>query len=377
MNGIPLDNIRRFLSAGTALSVLCAVFAAASPGQAQTRGNAGEAPPQTEPTVGVAGEEEAATENAESEEAGEQASAEAEEASPFDKYGSVMMSPRVNDWIRRAIKSYETKIPVAVLMPDVFPTDIYDPGEVKDIPPSEPIEEPKLTFENLPKSEIVQKVLPPPIIPQQITFNSFVRIGPKEWVAWLNGEKVSSRKAEDAFAESNITIKRMREERLFFVWEDSQIERILPEWQSNMARIGDTDFYTNGKNIIVDEYTGKVGFFLNPGESFSGERLLVFAGDMPPDAAAGAALDALPGAENADAREQAVMAAVRNLRKQTAQGDEDIMFSGGTLTFGDKTQAPAADTAELAQAAKTALLPEFMNAKDRKHLLTLYAILIR
>lgn len=292
---------------------------------------------------------------------------------PIDRYKSVMMSPRAQDWIRRAIKSYETKIPVAVLMPDVFPTEIYDSADIKDIPPPGDFKEPSLDIAPPVVSQIIEEHLPPPIPPETISFKSFVRLGDLRWVAWINDRKITDTKSRDVFAESGITIERMRDERLFFIWKNSQISRMLPDWNSDLARIGETDFYTDGRNIIVDAHTENIGFFLSPGDSFNGERLIVYSGDNIPENI----IDNM-GLTPAEAiHQEAVLAAVQGLKKDASVGG-NILNSDETISFEEiATAGNEIGSVPVVEDEKSPTLPVYMSVKDRKHLLTLYAILIK
>jgi hypothetical protein len=274
-----------------------------------------------------------------------------EETAAGKQAPSLMLSDNEQDWIRKAIKAYRTKIPVGVLLPNLFPSDIYGKADTQSIPPPEPIKEPDaVAVESAPIEEALP-IRADPVVPEAISFNSFLRVGTEGWLAWVNGKKVAS---GEEFAVGNVTIRKMSGGRLFFLWKDSELDRILPTWKDDMRRIGETDFHTNGKNVIVDRFTLNVGFYLNPGESFNGASLRVYSGDdaPPPAPLPSLAADALPG------------------------GGKALSLKGGKEA---ESAITAEDMAALMQGdelRRRAALPEYLTRKDMNSLLALYNVMV-
>ena len=270
------------------------------------------------------------------------------------KAPSLMLSGNEREWIARAVKSYETKIPVSVLLPQLFPSEAFGRADTRNIPPPLPIDEP-----NAPQlaKEQVERFVPlrsAPNVPPPITFNSFIKLEDLGKRVWINGEKVDK---PEEYVNGDVTAVDMRGNRMYFLWKDSRADMFYPEWKSAMAQIGTTDFYTNGKNVIIDAATHDLGFFIKPGETFDGQTLTVTEGKPDQNALAAAAKKTKAPA------------------KTTEDEDDD---DDGSTSFSFASDAEAEENIEDIMAReRTKRMPKHLKAQDRQDLVRLYYLMTR
>lgn len=290
------------------------------------------------------------------------------------RYMPVMLSEHSHEWIRMAIKSFEKKIPIATLLPDLFSIETSSESNQKDIPL--PVSEAMASLE---KDSVVvtsfkEAVLPPAVAPETINFQSFIRLGSDTWVAWINDKKMVYQKDDIALPDDNIYIKKMQDKRLFFLWKDSQIERLNKHWKNEFVRIAESDFYTNGRNIIVDEHNGNIGFFLSSGESFEGSRLLIYKGEAP-SVPVGVSQNDITSAEAVIADNAQALGEATNAIGNEYLADEAFTFrANGIQTAGRGKIGASLASVEVDPTSPTNI-PKYISSQNRRHLMTLYKIL--
>ncbi|MET0155585.1 MAG: hypothetical protein ABW189_05725 [Rickettsiales bacterium] len=281
---------------------------------------------------------------------------------------SLMFSENEREWVERAIKSYATKIPVSVLLPQLFPSEAFGKADTANIPPPAPIDDPDMPKIGADKIESVVPVRAAPNVPPPLTFNSYILLQDKGKRVWLNGAVVP--RVED-FTLNDVHVAEMQGERIYFIWRDSRADMFHPEWKRDMAQIGKTDFYTNGKNIVVDSVTLDVGFFLKPGETFEGQTLSVREGSQPERS--------LP-AKNVEKSAPASDVISGGRGMQQALAEDAPKKDGDALPDVQPPEDEALDfgPAEGANEATDAVrLPKYMNKKDRNGVVRLYYLMTR
>lgn len=190
-------------------------------------------------------------------------------------YDSVMFDKKTNNWLDNAIRSNEQGIPIEILLPDVFPS-----ARRQNIAREEKKEEEEKVEvdEVLPDvaPQIVDEIIEEDIPSQAPVFylKSIMYLSPDSWSVWINDKKLTSRSSSDG----NLHVINVNETSAAFLWEDSQIEYIYPNWLSDMDRLSDGRYVSNNKNVVVDTSTQNISFMLNPNQTMVSKSLEILEG---------------------------------------------------------------------------------------------------
>lgn len=182
--------------------------------------------------------------------------------------GSLMFGAEKVQWVKEAIKAYETNIPLEILMPDLFPSQVKTKQE---IPSATPLPE---AVEHV--DDIIQEVLEETILPTEAPvffLNSVVYFSPQQWTIWVNDEKISVGDEHDQLEVSGVEGGKVT-----FFWRDSKIDYIFPKWREKFTPLLDTGYFSNQKDILINGETGDISFVLQTNQSFVSKDLKVVEG---------------------------------------------------------------------------------------------------
>jgi len=231
---------------------------------------------------------------------------------------SVMFSSRDRGYLAEAIKSYKTKIPIEVLLPNIFPKSgtraLDNLGLSEEINGGNPADNAG--------NEIISEF---PII----YINSILFISPTNWSIWINSKKISygdqnvqvkprpGYKKNKQKTASNSTLKdtnisankfdgkqqpasnnsnddklqempdiklevlNVSEKEAIILWRQSELDRFFPHWRDSLEPIEGTNKYTNKqRNLVLDSASGNITFILKENQSLVGSIMQIAEGEV-------------------------------------------------------------------------------------------------
>ena len=185
-------------------------------------------------------------------------------------HGSIIISKEESHWIAEAIKSYSQKIPIEILLPDLFPSNnvVIKNDTIKK-------EEKKEIEENITSivREVIKKIAPD--FAPAFYLKSILYFSPTNWSIWLNDKKISDK---NSYEHDHLDIMKITGDKVILLWQNSNISMIYPKWQNNFIALGDNKFTSHDKNIVVDGATGNISFILRPNQSFVSKSLEIVEG---------------------------------------------------------------------------------------------------
>jgi hypothetical protein len=191
-------------------------------------------------------------------------------APDLSKYRSIMFSQESIGWIGEAIKSKQQGIPLEILLPTVFPpAQGIEPA--LEVNKDEPLE-------NIIKTDIVtpEKVAEEPLLEaQNFYLKSILYLSPEHWTIWLNDKKLTN---NDEFL--GIKIISVTSNSVFFLWNNSKIDRIFPDWKKSFYTLDDAKYASNNKNVVVNTENSDISFILSPNQSFVPTEMQILEGNV-------------------------------------------------------------------------------------------------
>lgn len=181
-------------------------------------------------------------------------------------HGSLMFDSKTASWIDIAIKSYEKKISLEILLPSLFPPQ----GSVAI---EEPAKEPEPTISEI-ITETIQQFQPPTEAPAYY-LKTIMYFNPHNWTLWLNDKKMTDTADKQM---GNITAVLVNKDQAVFTWKDSRIDLISPNWKNGFIPMDNEQYASPEKNIVVDANTGNISFILKPNQSFVSSPLQIVEG---------------------------------------------------------------------------------------------------
>lgn len=187
------------------------------------------------------------------------------QAQPLAWQGSLLFSDEDLKNIRVAIKSYKTKVPLEILLPELFPSQVVD----SDRPVEEEVPQEEASVE---VPDIIEEIIKPDII-SSFYLTSILYFAPDRWSIWLNGRKVTS---PTGFADAEIID--VQKNAVYLLWKDVPLSSIATEWRSAFLPVNASVYASKEKNVIVDVEKQQISFILKPNQTFVTNLMSVVEG---------------------------------------------------------------------------------------------------
>lgn len=224
------------------------------------------------------------------------------EASSSSWSGSIMYSSDELKLIQQAIKSYETNIPLEILLPNLFPKSGVVEVERNDKSVETRVEDRgNETF-----------VAGSGLITDSPVFylNSILYFSPENWTIWINNQKIKYGDTnvrvsyggadQDSNADKtlssleslvsnvqymDIDIVDINGEEVSVIWKNSQLDKIFPEWRDQLKPVdgNSQQFLSNYRNIVVDKNSGNISFVLRNNQSMVSRVMKIVEGKIAQD----------------------------------------------------------------------------------------------
>lgn len=173
-------------------------------------------------------------------------------------HGSLMFDKQTSEWLNAAVKSFDQNIPLEILLPSLFPA-IKPETKVEEI--------------HQPESVIIKSNSP--IEAPAFYLKSILYFSPDNWSLWLNNKKLSDNTDKTI---ENITLVDISHKQASFLWKNTTIDLIYPDWKDLFTAIEDNKYASPEKNILVDASTGNITFILKPNQSLVSKTLEIVEG---------------------------------------------------------------------------------------------------
>lgn len=164
--------------------------------------------------------------------------------------GSLMFDPKEAEYVRNAILSNEIKISLKDLIPELYPEE---DTTIKEIPTfSDPdIIQNRINSSISPLDNLSESVEETPVETLKkplLYLNSVAYFSASNWILWINGQKTSYGETHP-----DVSIAAVKKNQVAFVWLESKIDQIYPNWKDDFYPMEDERFWTNGYNIVIDK----------------------------------------------------------------------------------------------------------------------------
>lgn len=191
---------------------------------------------------------------------------------PFFWNGSLMYKPEDIHLLKEALRSYDEKIPLDVLLPSLFPKQVAEevdlqPEPEADVVLPEVVEAPENT-DILPDAATTL-----PEKDSHVYLNSILYISEQDWLVWLNNEMLTPQ-TDHAY----LKLVKVDPDEVVIIWKDMPLDIVYPDWQKSFIPFGSKNFLTNAKNIVINTETQNVSFILRPNQAFIAENMEVIEG---------------------------------------------------------------------------------------------------
>ncbi len=182
------------------------------------------------------------------------------------EFGSIMFDKKSVEYIHEAIKAYDSKIPIEILLPNLFPSDVKRAAPIEPIAPE------------MPKGENIPFTPEAPKNVDNFYLKSILYFGKDNWTIWLNDNKISNKDTEPVL--NNLKTALITKDSVTFVWENSQINLIYPGWKESFIDIDGIKYASQRKDIVVDSVTGNISFILKPNQTLIPKTLTIIEGNI-------------------------------------------------------------------------------------------------
>ncbi len=188
---------------------------------------------------------------------------------PELQLSSLMFLEQDIELIEKAEKSRDTKVPIEILLPDIFNKAVPQISRrstaiVPDVPSDlNPRNEPEQVYQ-----EPVEALNPAdtPIY----YLRSILYFSPENWTVWMGDNKISS--SDESYEITDevygvISILSVEPRRIVALWEDFPPEMIQPEYKDNALNLDNDLYASEDMQMVYDAKKQKLAFILQPNQA--------------------------------------------------------------------------------------------------------------
>lgn len=186
-------------------------------------------------------------------------------------FASLMFLPEDIEYIRKAEKSRETKVPIEILLPELFGRQVAGENNLPQTPrptTTGSIELPPQTQEPIVYSE------PDPVINPADTpivlLKSILYLSSNNWTVWIEDQKISSQDEDYQIVEEKygkFDLIKVEPKRVIAIWEDFPSKMIDDVSETSVHEIDEDIYASEDYQLIYDTKNKKLIFILEPNQA--------------------------------------------------------------------------------------------------------------
>lgn len=200
----------------------------------------------------------------------------------IDNLTSLMFLPKEVDHIKKAEKARDTKVPIEILLPEVFGSQLA--GESNTTRPQQ---------ERVPVFDVQQSDAPEEFVyeePKQLInpadtpihfLRSILYLSNENWTIWMDDQKISSLDEDKEINDENyglISVVSVEPRKIIAVWEDFPYEMVSKDFEEFTYALQDDLYASEDMQLVYDAKQRRIAFMLQPNQAIVPYLLSVVEG---------------------------------------------------------------------------------------------------